>query len=336
LRLRTRTISKSFLTTCELSLEGEFVSFRKALRQGKSSSCCFIGDYTCGDTVPKDKLPQIRAQGRSAHGVGFQLRWDPVGKIDAPGFENLLISVHVGSAARLASWRDGRQHRGFALPGDIDIIPARTPSRWEIQDENDLSLLLSLPEALLWRAAEESGLDAARLEFRNRFQIRDTELEWLSWAMKRELEFGCPSGLLYMDGLTLAVASRLVARHSSISKPVAQSNGGLSGRRLKQVLVLIEEEIAEDLTLDRIASAAGLSASHAAALFRASIGMPIHQYVIHRRIERAKDLLLQSEMSIAEIALAAGFTHQSHMARHMRRLLGVAPATIRRLLRTAR
>lgn len=235
----------------------------------------------------------------------------------------------------LASSRDGKRYRGLALPGDIDIIPARTPSRWEIEDENDLSLLLSLPEALLRTAAEESGLDAERLEFRNRFQIRDPELEWLCWAIKRELEFGHPSGRLYIDGLTLAVASRLVARHSSISLPVAESNGRLNGRRLKQVLALIEEEIADDLTLDRIASTAGVSASHAAALFRASMGMSIHQYVIRRRVERAKDLLLQSEMSITEIALAAGFTHQSHLARYMRRLLGATPTTIRRLLKTA-
>jgi AraC family transcriptional regulator len=60
--------------------------------------------------------------------------------------------------------------------------------------------------------------------------------------------------------------------------------------------------------------------------------MPVHQYVIQRRVERAKTLLMQDGASMAEIAQAAGFAHQSHMARHMRRVLGVAPKRMRRML----
>jgi AraC family transcriptional regulator len=60
--------------------------------------------------------------------------------------------------------------------------------------------------------------------------------------------------------------------------------------------------------------------------------MPVHQYVIQRRVERAKTLLMQKGLSMAEIALAAGFAHQSHMARHMRRVLGLPPQAMKRLL----
>jgi AraC family transcriptional regulator len=279
-----------------------------------------------------DPSPKILAQGSTARGVRFQLRRDPPGTLEVPGLENLLISIHVGPAAKLVCRRDGRLHHGTAVHGDIDIIPARTPSRWEMQDENDMALLLSVPETLLRAVAEESGLDGARMEFRNRYQIRDAELEALCGAMTREVELDGPSGPLYLDGLTLAAASRLVARHSSVAMPAEDSKGGLSGRRLKQVLALIEDDLAGDLTLEKIAAAAGASPSHAAALFRMAMGVSIHQYVIQRRVERAKNLLMRGEMSMAEIALAAGFTHQSHMARHMRRVLGMAPGTVRRLM----
>ncbi|MCU1319207.1 MAG: AraC family transcriptional regulator [Edaphobacter sp.] len=283
----------------------------------------------------KSSSPEILAQARTAQGVAFQLRKDPMGVLDVPGLENVLISIHVGAPTKLACRRDGRRHTGTAVHGDIDIIPAHTPSRWEMHDENDMALLLSLPQSLLHAVANESGLDVTRLEIRNRFQIRDTELEALSWGMKREMELGHPSGRLYLDGLTLAVASRLVSRHSSDTKQTSERNEGLSGRRLKQVLSFIEDQLAEDLSLEQIAAVAGVSASHLATLFRISMGVPVHKYIIERRVERAKTLLLQNGRSMAEIALAAGFAHQSHMARHMRRVLGMPPRAIQRLLTEA-
>jgi AraC family transcriptional regulator len=277
-------------------------------------------------------LPQILAQARTAQGVAFQLRRDPAGVLDVPGLENVLISIHVGVPSKMSCRRDGKRYSGTAVHGDIDIIPAQTPSRWEMHDENDMALLLSLPQTLLCSVAEASGLDASRMEIRNRFQTRDSELEALSWAMKREMEAGYPSGPFYLDGLTLAMASRLVAQHSSIAKPAAARNEGLSGRRLKQVLAFIEEQVAEDLSLDQVAAVAGVSASHVKTLFRAAMGIPVHQYVIQRRVERARTLLMQDGMSMAEVAAAAGFAHQSHLARHMRRLLGVAPKVMKRML----
>ncbi len=281
---------------------------------------------------PENGLPQILAHARTADGVVFQLRKDPMGVLDAPALQSVLVGVHVGAPAKLVCRRDGRQYRGTAVHGDIDIIPADTPSRWEMHDENDTTLLLGLPQTLLHAVAHDSGLDVARIEIRNRFQIRDTELEQLCWAMKREMESGCQSGRFYLDGLALAMASRLVARHSSVAKLTPEPNGGLSGHRLKQVLAFIEHHLADDLSLQQIAAVAEVSASHLNALFRRSMQMPVHQYVIQRRVERAKTLLTQDGLSMAEIALAAGFAHQSHMARHMRRALGLPPRAMKRLL----
>jgi AraC family transcriptional regulator len=282
--------------------------------------------------MPEERQPEILAQVRTADGVAFQLRRDFLGVLEVPELENVLVSVHVGTPARLSCRRGGQRFTGTSVHGDIDLIPSRTAARWEMHDDNDTALLLSLPQALLDAVAEESGMDAARLEIRNRFQIRDAELEMLSWAMKREMETGCPSGRIYMNGLTLAMASRLVAWHSSAAKAAKQFSEGLSGLRLKQVLAFIEEQLAEDLSLEQIAGVAGVSASHVKTLFRKSMGMPVHQYVIQRRVERAKALLTKDSLSMAEIAAATGFAHQSHMARHMRRVLGMPPLAMKRLL----
>jgi len=283
----------------------------------------------------ESRLPKVLEHAGTTEGVAFELRRDPMGVLELPGVEHLLIGIHVGAPAKLACRRDGRRYSGTAVHGDIDIIPADTPSRWEMQDENDTTLLLSLPQTLLRTVAHESALDTARMEIRNQFQIRDTELEALCWAMKREMESGYQSGRYFLDGLALAVASRVVARHSSVAKLMEERSEGLGGRRLKQVLSFIEDQLAEELSLEQIAAVAGVSASHLNTLFRISMGVPVHQYLIRRRVERAKTLLMQDGLSMAEIALAAGFAHQSHMARHMRRVLGVPPRAMKRLLAEA-
>ena len=60
------------------------------------------------------------------------------------------------------------------------------------------------------------------------------------------------------------------------------------------------------------------------------MGMPVHQYVVRRRIERATILLRSGTLSSSEVALATGFAHQSHLARQMRRLKGVTPTAVRK------
>ena len=275
-------------------------------------------------------LPEILAHMSTADGLIVQLRSDPVGVLEVPEMENAIVAIHMGAPTRLDCRRGGRRFVGTAVHGGIDIIPDQTPSRWEIFDNNDTALLLSLPKHLLQAVAKECGVDDVQMEICNRFQIRDTQLENLGWAIKHELDLGCPSGRVYLDGLTLAVASRVVTQHSSIANRKMGMREGLSDGRLRQVLSFIEEHLADDLSLERIADVAGISATHLKVVFRGSMGLPVHRYVIHRRVERAKTLLTETDSSVAEIALAAGFSHQSHMARHMRRILGVAPRAIRR------
>jgi len=216
--------------------------------------------------------------------------------------------------------------------GDIYVTSAGTPTVWEMK-EDDVYVSLSVPPELLDFVAEESELDPRRIEIRNRFQSRDPQLENIAWALKAEMECGYPCGRLYLDALGIAVAARLLRCHSSLSREPRKLTGRIPERRLKQVLAYIEDNLSEDLSLGNIAASAGLSPSHFKVLFRDSLGMPVHQYVIRRRVERAKTLLAEGNMSMSQIANETGFAHRSHLARHMRRILGVSPTVLRELLR---
>ena len=257
---------------------------------------------------------------------------DAPGVIEVPPARSTRVSIHVGPSIQVACRRAGHSHRGIAVHGDIEIIPAGIPSVWEIT-EKDTFLAMSLSPELLDTVAEQLDLDPQRIEIRNRFQVRDEQLENIAWALKAEMECDYPCGRLYVDSLAVAAATRLLLRHSSVSREPRRLNGRLSERKLRQVLAYIEDNLSQDISLRDIAAVAGLSVSHFKSLFRNSLGQPVHQYVIRRRVERAKTLLGEGKLPISQIAFETGFAHQSHLARHMRRVLGVTPRALREMLR---
>jgi AraC family transcriptional regulator len=228
--------------------------------------------------------------------------------------------------------RAGESFCGTLIHGDIDIIPSGTPSSWELKD-NDTVLTLGLDPDFLASVALELGLQPGEEQIRNRFKVRDPQIEHIAWALQAAMESGSPCDRLYLDSVATALASRLLRKHGALTNgDVLQARHSLSQRRLKRVLEFIEENLSSDLSLDEIAAVAGLGLSQCKLLFRQATGLPIHQYVIRCRVERAAWLLRQGKMPISQVALEAGFAHQSHMALHMRRVLGTSPKAFQRNL----
>src|SRR5258708_28782852 len=110
---------------------------------------------------------------------------------------------------------------------------------------------------------------------------------------------------------------------------VCESRSQLARAELRRALDYIYDNVGSDLSLQELAGIAGVSASHFASLFKQSTGLSPHQYVIHRRVEKARSLLRQSDLSIGEIAVLTGFYDSSHLNHHFKRLTGVTPKTLR-------
>jgi len=255
--------------------------------------------------------------------LSVRLQTDPAGVIESPAPRNPFLVLHVGRSVHIACDRGGHSHRGLSVHGDVDIIPAGVPSRWEMK-ETDTALIVGISQDILHNVA-----DGREVELINRFQMRDSQIEHIGWALKAEMEGGYANGRLYMDSLATALAVHLVRRHSSQAQDAGARKGGMPGHRLKQVLAYIEDNLGHDLSLPDIAAVAGMSVSHCKTLFREALGLPMHQYVIERRVERAKSMLCDGTLTVSQVALETGFAHQSHLAYHMRRVLGVSPKTIR-------
>jgi AraC family transcriptional regulator len=101
-----------------------------------------------------------------------------------------------------------------------------------------------------------------------------------------------------------------------------------------QAIDYMRENLDTPLHLTDIAQAANCSVNRLARGFRAGTGLPPHQFLINLRIERARELLESSRMSVAEIAYECGFSHQEHMTRQFRERCGTTPAAYRRISRT--
>src|SRR6266568_6193723 len=272
-------------------------------------------------------LPRQRLLGATG-GVRLRLMTDPAGSLDSPPCNGVRVCIHAGPPIYALSRYGSAQHRGTVIFGDIDIIPAHLPAAWELRG-TDINLVIMIEEELLRHVVQASHADPHHLEIRSRFQVRDARIEHIGWALKAEMDSGYPSGPLYLESLAEGLAACLVYNHSSAAREPVAPRRAFAARRLRDATAFIEANLGRPLSLADIARVSSLSVSQFTVQFRQSIGVPVHQYLIHRRVDRAAELLRDGRLSINQVAMEVGFCHQSHLAKHMRRILGVAPSDVR-------
>jgi AraC family transcriptional regulator len=154
--------------------------------------------------------------------------------------------------------------------------------------------------------------------------IRDPLAELLGRTL---LENGGIEDALYAESI-----GRTLAMHIARLRPQHRSVCALPQWRLQRVQQYINTHLENALSLSHLASLVGLSRMHFAAQFREATGYRPHEYVLTRRIERAKDILANTNMPIAEVALSVGFSAQSHFSTVFKRLTGDTPARWRRMV----
>jgi AraC family transcriptional regulator len=270
----------------------------------------------------------LTSTGRSWSALEADFMRVPAGQVHAPAGDLHGVGLHFGPPVN-ADCRCGDRHMWrVQKPGDIDIVPAGIDGTWE-DDGACWILRLGVKPSLLHQVAEDLGRDPGKIELLPRLQFRDPRLEAIGWAVKAELEAVTPSEPLFMDLLANALAVRLIETTGEAS-PRTENDGKpkLSARQLRVLTEFIESNLDQKLYLADLAKVAGVSATRLKTLFRNCMGVSVHQYVIRRRVEYARALMATTGMPASEVAIAAGFAHQSHMASTMRRLIGLTPRDI--------
>jgi AraC family transcriptional regulator len=155
-------------------------------------------------------------------------------------------------------------------------------------------------------------------------------------AVDAELTAGGAGGPLAAESLANVLAVHLIRHVLSPSQPARRRDGTLPRGRLRAVVEYIEEHLDAGPSLEQLSAVARLSPYYFARQFKRATGLPPHQYVILRRVERAKQLLQTGiDLSLAEVAADAGFSDQSQFTHHFKRVVGVTPGQFRTRARTA-
>lgn len=158
---------------------------------------------------------------------------------------------------------------------------------------------------------------------------RDAHLLALMKAMAVEIERGCPSGPLYAQSMSIALASHFWGRFASSSP--ATKNTAIAPPRMEKLKAYMRDNIGNDITLDTLASQVGMTPKHFAESFKRSCGVSPYQYFLQMRIEEAKSALSRGSSSMTQIAMDFGFANPSHFSAAFRKAVGVSPREFRQL-----
>jgi AraC family transcriptional regulator len=220
--------------------------------------------------------------------------------------------------------------------GAISLVPAGSSAQWRWSGRRDL-LAIYLESGLVAQvAAEAFDLDPARLTVPPLDSLELPPLRAAIEAVGAELTAGEAGGRLAAESLANVLAVHLI-RHVLAPRRAARGRDGTLPRgRLRAVVEYIEEHLGAGPSLEQMAAVARLSAYHFARQFKATTGLPPYQFVIARRVERARELLQAgTDLSLAEVAADVGFSDQSQFSRHFKRALGVTPGQLRTPARIA-
>jgi AraC family transcriptional regulator len=254
------------------------------------------------------------------------------GEIETLPFKGPVVNLHLSAPHRLVQRQHDLTRKGLVATNDAAVTPGGVHGYWRTDAASeDMSMLLE-DRFIRW-VARESDVDPDRIEIAPLFSAPDPQIERIGLSLLSEMENGGLGGRLYAESLATVLALHLLRNHSSLGRGSRQKvgrEGGFSKRTLRQATDYINDNLPRKLTLAEIAGAAHMSPDHFARSFKTATGLTPHQYVIHRRVERAKVLLSDTDLTVAEVAAAVGFSNPSHLAHHVRRLLGVSPVALRR------
>jgi AraC family transcriptional regulator len=250
----------------------------------------------------------------------------PVWEYNAPALTHHRLVLVMRPPRELELRFEGVKRHVPPPAGAIMLVRAGTPGcvRWSGGFD---WLHIYLEPGLVARVATDAfGLDPARLMIPPFDTLDLPNLRATMGAVDAELRSGGVGGRLAGESLANILAVHLIRHVVAPHQPTRRGDGTLPRAKLRAVVEYVEDHLNAGPTLEQMAAIARLSAYHFARQFKVATGLPPHQYVILRRVERAKQLLQAgTDLSLAEVAACAGFSDQSQFTHHFKRVVGVTP-----------
>ncbi len=211
--------------------------------------------------------------------------------------------------------------------GQASIVPAGKQFSASWKDElEDIAIHLD-PDFIARQASDLVQTD--NVELIAACEISDPLVHQIGRSLAAEIDAGAPAGSIYAESLVNTLVAHLLRHHSSAGDKFQHYLGGLPKHKLRRVTEFIDENLDRDLTLLEIAEIAELSPFHFARSFKQATGSSPIQFLMQRRVDLAKELLVESELPIVEIGLRAGFKNQSHFTTLFRKFTTMTPRSYR-------
>nr|MCU0527134.1 AraC family transcriptional regulator [Elainella sp. Prado103] len=235
-----------------------------------------------------------------------------------------LICMNVGKPVQLKQAIDGRHQTVYSVPGGLGIYPACLSQTFSWDEEVEFFNLFLEPSFLAQVGYDLFGSDRLEL-IPNLTPLFDPLIQQIGLALKTSLEIDGENSNLYADSMAYALVVHLLSRYSTQVPQIKISRSGFTQQQWKQVVDYIDANLNRNISLAELATLLQFSPYHFSHVFKNSIGIPPHQYLIRCRVERAKQLLILDHLSIAAVAQTVGFASQGHFTYHFKRLVGVTP-----------
>ncbi len=227
-------------------------------------------------------------------------------------------------------WLAGKRETERRQLGDIAIIPAGIAHRCNWNTTARFGILAIEPTLL--QQIGQDWVNPDRIELTPQFMSKqDPLIQSIFTTLVAELETSGIGSNLLVDSLKTTLAIHLLRNYCTTFSRLSSYADGLSAAKLTLVTDYINSHLDRDLKLAELSSIAQISPYHFLRLFKKSIGITPHQYILQQRIDRAKYLLRSSNLDIAAIALRVGFCDASHLNRCFKNSLGMTPSQWRQL-----
>jgi AraC family transcriptional regulator len=254
-----------------------------------------------------------------------------------PPLDQHYIVMHLGGAKRVKrSGGDSASVETIAECRSLTLVPAGTEFNWHTAGPIAFAHLYLQPQQLkntLATEFDQEGRDGSLVE---RVGFRDPVLEALVSRMIEEVECAGSASTLLLDSLLESCLIRLSRRHAP--RPIASRlmPVALAPHRLARVLEFVDAHLDRDICLADLVEAAGTGQYHFSHAFRAATGCSPYRYLIARRIEYSKVLLMTSSESLMDVSIKCGFNTQHQFASMFKRLVGIGPKRFRTMLTRGR
>jgi AraC family transcriptional regulator len=281
-------------------------------------------------------LPQSAAFSSSAQWTHchFEVQKQPAHDTGEHRHQMHILTM-VTSATAINQAIDGKSQYHLGGQNNVFILPAGTLHRCDWQQDIEFMFIGLDPHVFIQIGQELVSPD--RIELIPHFAtLQDPLIQGILFTLKQELISGGLNTHLFVDQLKTTLVAHLLRTYGVQKAQIVTYANGLPQHKLNQLLDYIEAHLDCSLELEDLAQQVDMSQFYFSRLFKQSLGITPHQYVIQQRVERAKQLLHKGDLSLVEVSLECGFANQGHLNRHFKRLTGTTPKEIARMYKKSK